>query len=196
MKYTPENIIVRLRELNDHKPNSYRPKQDDGTCRKDMHCSGISCLSCPFRLGNNKDKTFTMGDLRAELNKRRALKLAAKEVTESHKGGGAGIRVDGRPEPMDFIPECSPISGDYSLNKVDTAVYHPKHYEVIEGLEAIEIIARSMTVEQFKGYCLGNIIKYRLRLGAKDAVEQDLKKAQNYKDIFEKFKGLCHDAAK
>lgn len=188
MKYTPDNIIVRLCERNDHKPDSYRPKQDDGTCRADMHCTGIPCLYCPFRLDNNKDKVLTMGDLRAELDVRRALKSTTIEVTESHKGGGAGICVRGKREPIRYIPTRSP--------DVDTAVYHPKHYEVIDEVEAIQVIARSMTVEQFKGYCLGNILKYRLRLGSKDAVEQDLKKAQNYKDIFEKFKGLCHDAAK
>ncbi|UGO47547.1 hypothetical protein LILPAPAWES_16 [Morganella phage vB_MmoP_Lilpapawes] len=112
------------------------------------------------------------------------------EPTESHKGGGgwsktADVYVTGKYEPMQFIPACSPT--------VDEAVYNPKHYAVLDDIEAIQIIARSMTVEQFKGYCLGNIMKYRLRLGAKDAVEQDLKKATNYKDIFEKFKELCHD---
>ncbi|QHJ79923.1 MAG: hypothetical protein [Caudoviricetes sp.] len=78
-------------------------------------------------------------------------------------------------------------------NPINTAVYNPKHYSVIDEIEAIELIARSMTVEMFKGYCLGNLMKYRLRLGAKDAVEQDLKKAQNYVDIFEQHKVLCHD---
>ncbi|WVX92142.1 nucleotide kinase [Morganella phage phiA020] len=191
MKYTPDHIILRLCESNDHKPDYYRPKHDNGNCRTSMNCGGISCLSCPFRAGNNKDKTLTMGDLRAELGRRRALKSATKGVTESHKGGGAGIYVTGKSEPIEFLKTSTGFGTD-----VDTAVYHPKHYEVIDEVEAIQVIARSMTVEQFKGYCLGNILKYRLRLGAKDAVEQDLKKAQNYKDIFEKFKGLCHDAAK
>lgn len=147
-------------------------------CKSNINCRGVVCRECPL-----SDGKVTLGDVRVEWYDRKHPK-----VTESHKGGGAGIYVTGKPEPMEFIPTCSP--------DVDTAVYHPKHYEVIDEVEAIQVIARSMTTEQFKGYCLGNILKYRLRLGAKDAVEQDLKKAQNYKDIFEKFKGLCHDAAK
>lgn len=124
------------------------------------------------------------------------------EPTESHKGGGGWSRqadfyVTGNSEPMQFIPNgTSTEDARVSAVKeaiIEAAVYNPKHYAVLDDIEAIQIIARSMTVEQFKGYCLGNIMKYRLRLGAKDAVEQDLKKATNYKDIFEKFKELCHD---
>lgn len=85
------------------------------------------------------------------------------------------------------------IIENQKATEIDTAVYQPKHYGVIDDIEAIELIARSMTVEMFKGYCLGNIMKYRMRLGAKDAVEQDLKKAENYVTLFEKFKGLCYE---
>lgn len=189
MRYTPDNVIVRLCERNDRKPDSYKPKKDDGLCRTDMHCSGLGCESCPFNRKNNPDGSLTMGDLRAEFDKRRALKMAAINVTESHKGGGAGIYITGKPKPSEFFKNPT----DYAT-EVDTAVYHPKHYAVIDDIEAIQIIARSMTVEQFKGYCLGNILKYRMRLGAKDAVEQDLKKAQNYNELFDKYKGLCYDA--
>ena len=75
----------------------------------------------------------------------------------------------------------------------NAAVYTPKHYSIIGDLESIHVIARAMTVEQFYGFCLGNIIKYRMRLGNKDAIEQDLKKADNYKVLYEKYKVLCHD---
>lgn len=93
-----------------------------------------------------------------------------------------------------IVLSTPPLNSEYNTEtSIDTAVYNPKHYSVIGDVEAIELIARSMTVEMFKGYCLGNLMKYRLRLGAKDAVEQDLKKAQNYVDIFEKQKVLCYD---
>lgn len=148
----------------------------------DVCCKGVRCRMCP--MSERGGVSATIGDVRMELYKRK------DEPTESHKGGGgwsrpADLYITGNSEPMQFIPTCSPT--------VDEAVYSPKHYAVLDDIEAIQIIARSMTVEQFKGYCLGNIMKYRLRLGAKDAVEQDLKKATNYKDIFEKFKELCHD---
>lgn len=163
------NNLEKLVEQN--KGKSYASK-----CNH-VKCVGVRCDRCPM---SSKDGVgATLGDVRMEVYKRKV------EPTESHKGGGAGIYVTGKSEPMQFIPTCSPT--------VDEAVYNPKHYAVLDDIEAIQIIARSMTVEQFKGYCLGNIMKYRLRLGSKDAVEQDLKKATNYKDIFEKFKELCHE---
>lgn len=185
MKNIQYSVLSVLVERNHNKPDGFNPKGKNHTCTAGFHCTYVSCASCPFSLMNDPHKVVTMGDLRKELQKRRLV------VTESHKGGGAGIYVTGKSEPIEFIKTRTGFGTD-----VDTAVYHPKHYEVIDEVEAIQVIARGMTVEQFKGYCLGNILKYRLRLGSKDAVEQDLKKAQNYKDIFEKFKGLCHDAAK
>lgn len=80
-----------------------------------------------------------------------------------------------------------------SQTKKPDAVNHPKHYAVFEQLEAIEVIASSMTTEQFYGYCLGNILKYRLRAGGKDDVMQELGKADKYQELFSKFKPLCQD---
>lgn len=70
-------------------------------------------------------------------------------------------------------------------------VKSPKHYQVIEGVESIDIIASSMTCEQFKGFCLGNIIKYRMRAGNKDELNQDIDKANFYVDLFNMKKYLC-----
>lgn len=72
-------------------------------------------------------------------------------------------------------------------------VASPNHYKILDDFESIEIIACSMTVEQFKGFCLGNIIKYRLRAGKKDLLEQDINKANQYETIFKQFKSLCRD---
>lgn len=80
-----------------------------------------------------------------------------------------------------------------SQDKKPDAVNHPKHYAVFEQLEAIEVIASSMTTEQFYGYCLGNILKYRLRAGGKDDVMQELGKADKYQELFTQFKYLCKD---
>ena len=73
-------------------------------------------------------------------------------------------------------------------------VNSPKHYQFFTDLEAIEVIARSMTREQFYGYCLGNRLKYRLRAGNKDKLEQDIAKSDKYLELYEKHKGLCSDA--
>lgn len=80
--------------------------------------------------------------------------------------------------------------------EVKSNVTHPNHYMLFDNVEAIEVIARSMTVEQFKGYVLGNILKYRLRAGKKSelvTMEEDLKKAAFYQELFDKYKGLCHE---
>lgn len=71
------------------------------------------------------------------------------------------------------------------------AVNHPKHYSVFEKVEAIQVIASSMTQEQFYGYCFGNILKYRLRAGGKDDVMQELGKADRYQGLYNENKHLC-----
>ena len=78
----------------------------------------------------------------------------------------------------------------YSVTSTD-AVDSPQHYQVFPDKEAIEIIASSMTTEQFYGFCLGNFLKYRLRIGAKDEVQQELGKSNKYKELYEKHKHLC-----
>lgn len=79
----------------------------------------------------------------------------------------------------------------------DDGVKQPSHYQLFEGVEAIEVITRSMTQEMFKGYCLGNILKYRLRAGKKSelaTLEKDMAKAAFYLELYTKHKGLCYDA--
>lgn len=81
--------------------------------------------------------------------------------------------------------------------KEDDGVRKPSHYQVFEGVESIEIIARSMTVSEFRGFCLGNVLKYRLRAGKKSelaTMEKDLKKAAFYQELFDLHKGKCHDS--
>lgn len=72
-------------------------------------------------------------------------------------------------------------------------VKNPSHYQLLDGIETIEVIAKSMTMDQWKGYCLGNILKYRLRAGKKDKLEQDIAKADFYKELHAKHKALCID---
>ncbi len=73
------------------------------------------------------------------------------------------------------------------------AVKNPKHYQTIEGYESIEVIACSLTAEQWKGFCLGNILKYRIRAGKKDLLQQDIDKANNYEVLHEKYQHLCRE---
>jgi hypothetical protein len=70
-------------------------------------------------------------------------------------------------------------------------IQSPKHYSVFEKVEAIQVIASSMTQDQFYGYCFGNILKYRLRAGGKDDVMQELGKADRYQGLYNENKHLC-----
>jgi len=60
-------------------------------------------------------------------------------------------------------------------------INNPKHYQLIGGLEAIDVIERTLTPEQFKGYLIGNFLKYRCRMGQKDDALQDLAKSEWYR---------------
>lgn len=87
---------------------------------------------------------------------------------------------------------CEPV-----VNKPQDieGVRKPSHYMLFDDIEAIEVIARSMTREQFKGYCLGNILKYRLRAGKKSELaflEKDMAKAGFYGELYEKHKDKCY----
>lgn len=77
----------------------------------------------------------------------------------------------------------------------DDGVRKPSHYQVFDGVESIEIIARSMTVSEFRGFCMGNVLKYRLRAGKKSelaTMEKDLNKAAFYQELFDQHKGKCY----
>jgi hypothetical protein len=56
------------------------------------------------------------------------------------------------------------------------------------GIEVIEIIKAKLTPEQFKGYLLGNIIKYSCRLNWKGVPERDAEKITIYSKMLNEFK--------
>ena len=109
-------------------------------------------------------------------------KVACKDCPLDHKGTTLGeVRA----------------MQNHKSESSDDGVKQPSHYQLFEGIEAIEVIARSMTQEMFKGYCLGNILKYRLRAGKKSelaTLEKDMAKATFYLELYTKHKGLCYDA--
>lgn len=85
-------------------------------------------------------------------------------------------------------------TGEQAKESIE-GVTEPSHYMLFDDIEAIEVIARSMTREQFKGYCLGNILKYRLRAGKKSELaylEKDIAKAGFYGELYEKHKEKCY----
>ena len=66
------------------------------------------------------------------------------------------------------------------VEPTNDAVQHPSHY-THGGVECIEAIRASMTVDGFCDYCKGNIVKYIWRWRDKGGVE-DLRKASVYLD--------------
>lgn len=70
-------------------------------------------------------------------------------------------------------------------------VTNPSHYQIFKDKQAIEVIARSMSPEAFKGYCFGNVLKYRLRAGKKGNAEEDLRKAKYYEELYDKYSHLA-----
>ena len=80
------------------------------------------------------------------------------DLVENHTSG----------HTSDYISEALPAD-------VKSAVDHPTHYQSKTGLEAIDVI------EAFDlNFNLGNVIKYILRCGKKDAAVQELAKAKWY----------------
>lgn len=130
---------------------------------------GLFCAGVPCgECPVTNDENITLGEIRA-MDPRKP-KLEKPEVT-----------------PTDDQPSAESIEG----------VTKPSHYMLFDDIEAIEVIARSMTREQFKGYCLGNILKYRLRAGKKSELaylEKDMAKAGFYGELYEKHKDKCYDA--
>lgn len=79
------------------------------------------------------------------------------------------------------------------IGETDNAVQHPTHY-TRGGIECINAIRASMTVDGFCDYCKGNIIKYLWRWRDKGGV-QDLEKAKVYLDwLIDTAKGEVADA--
>ena len=106
------------------------------------------------------------------------------------------IRAMDPRKPKLYKPEVTHTDDQPSTESIE-GVTKPAHYMLFDDIEAIEVIARSMTREQFKGYCFGNILKYRLRAGKKSELaylEKDMAKAGFYGELYEKHKDKCYDA--
>lgn len=92
---------------------------------------------------------------RVEFNGRLSKKRKAKKE----------IRLIRRPAPVD-APASDPVN-------------HPAHYKV-GGIETIDFIKAKLTPEEFRGYLLGNVLKYASRAGHKDNALQDAGKMAWY----------------
>ena len=76
-------------------------------------------------------------------------------------------------------PPCPKFDPDPGLTNDPV---NPNHYKKTYAKEVIELIQASLTPEEFKGYCKGNMLKYRFRAGYKGDRDEDLKKSNWYQD--------------
>ena len=70
---------------------------------------------------------------------------------------------------------------DYEDNPSDM-VNHPNHY-MVGGIEAIKVIEAKLggkSNEMYRGYLMGNVMKYLMRSPYKGKYVEDLKKAEFY----------------
>ena len=84
-----------------------------------------------------------------------------------------------RPAPL---MEAQELQQAFNVKIVDD-VKEPEHYKVLDT-ETKYLIRKALTDTEFRGYCLGNVLKYRLRAGKKDATEKDIGKANEYEAIY------------
>jgi len=86
--------------------------------------------------------------------------------------------------PLDWEWYCpnEECTGVFSIKERggEDVVNEPNHYKLFGTVEVIDIIKELLTEEEFRGYLKGNCLKYRLRAGKKDNVEQDIAKAMRY----------------
>jgi hypothetical protein len=70
-----------------------------------------------------------------------------------------------------------------ALTSSEDVVKHPSHYALFPDTEAITVIRKTLSREEYIGYLKGNSLKYRLRAGKKDDALQDLAKAEKYEEF-------------
>jgi hypothetical protein len=63
------------------------------------------------------------------------------------------------------------------------AVDEKSNYYDAGGIETIKIIKAKLNPEQFKGFLLGNIIKYACRVNHKGQAARDIEKIKTYSEL-------------
>ena len=83
---------------------------------------------------------------------------------------------------LNKVPDCRAeihLTADVPEPEHDP-VNNPKHYDLFPDMQSMDIIQAALTEEEFIGFLKGNCLKYRLRAGNKDLLQQDIDKATWY----------------
>jgi hypothetical protein len=137
--------------------------------RADSAAALISVMTRYGLLRMENGVVFAVGDKyrsRVDFNRGLAKKRKVTKKGEERKE----IRLVRRPAPAEEATVTTIISDP---------INHPNHYKV-GGIETIDFIQAKLTPEEFKGYLLGNVLKYASRAGHKDNAVQDAGKMAWY----------------
>lgn len=80
-------------------------------------------------------------------------------------------------EYIEDVPEETPEN--FSIDFEESDLIDKQEHYTANGIEPIEIMRKNMTQDEYRGFLLGNIIKYPLRYKRKNGLE-DLRKAKTY----------------
>jgi hypothetical protein len=105
------------------------------------------------------------------------------------------IRIKPEPIPSENIPSAIFSNEDFEPEPEEDVVNHPKHYQLANGLEAIELMELTSTAPEFVGHLRNTALKYIIRAGHKDPSKyvQDLDKAKWYITKLQEFHTKCED---
>lgn len=73
-------------------------------------------------------------------------------------------------------------TNELKIEEDKKVIDHPARYNGGSEYECYKVLQNWLTEEQYKGFLLGNTLKYLCRLGKKDNNVQELKKARWYLD--------------
>ena len=141
-----------------------------------MHCPNDDCLSVTgdkVENGSGRTAKYRYGGWE-NVTEEPGMAFVSEEVDDEERVSGfadilADPKLEGSVKPFSYRPTEDPVD-------------NPSHYKLFGTIEVIDMIKELLTEEEFRGYLKGNCLKYRLRAGKKDNIEQDIKKAMKYEE--------------
>lgn len=99
------------------------------------------------------------------------------------------VQVEGGEDDNLWIPCCALVKEDEEVAGVGTANVQ-EHYKKA-AMQPLEVMQTLLSPEQFEGFLLGNVIKYRMRAQFKGQEASDHEKALQYAYWYSLVKGNC-----
>lgn len=91
--------------------------------------------------------------------------------------------LDCDPSDLEVIGiKPSGVQYEYSSHPLLNA--DSSHYEMVGGMEAIEIMESIFTIDELKAWAKLTAMKYRLRIGKQDDPSKEIKKIKTFEDYY------------